>query len=686
VKSVIGGALRAARRSTLRNQAPVPLASRYTGALSTLLTSRSELSAMSAVGTIFAIVNGLAEATSTVRWGLYRSSLTGNPEDRKPILKHAALNTWNRPNDFMSGVEFRHAMLQHYELVGETDWLVGRDPRFPTLPLELWPVRPDRLQPIPDAKKFLAGWEYLPPDGGQPIPLPVSDVIQMKLPNPEDPYRGMGPVQSVLQDIDSARYSAEWNRRFFMNSAEPGGVIEVPERLQDDEWQEMNQRWADTHKGVNNAHRVAIIEKGKWVPTTFSMKDMQFQELRGVNRDVIREAWRYPVPLLGTTNDVNRATADAMTYLLARWMVVPRLERIRDVANMRFLPLFGATAQNIELDFDSPVEEDEAAKNAERDSKANAFKVLVEAGVDPRDAAEVACLPPMRMIEVKPAPAPVVEPAPAPEPAPIEPAPASRLPRMHIGDDVTMLPMVLLPVANKADAGETAFNSSLAGLVGNWSDITDAQREELRDQVAAAVDQNQLPALAGLNVTSGAGEKVLEAAMVALFDTMAGLTVKDAAAAGVTIDPAESDGWGIGDVASLVVALMASGYADAAAREALRVYRPGRTGSDVADDVDNHLASLKDAYLAQRLGAALWRAAAGGWAATVEKAQQELDVQPSYRIDESLDTNTCKPCRDINSRVYESLDDVRTQGYVTGGYVHCQGGDRCRGRVKVVWQ
>jgi hypothetical protein len=46
-----------------------------------------------------------------------------------------------------------------------------------------------------------------------------------------DPYRGMGVVQTILVDLDATRASAEWNRNFFLNSAEPGGIVEVDRRL-----------------------------------------------------------------------------------------------------------------------------------------------------------------------------------------------------------------------------------------------------------------------------------------------------------------------------------------------------------------------------------------------------------------------------------------------------------------------
>ncbi|NIS37117.1 MAG: phage portal protein, partial [Actinobacteria bacterium] len=73
---------------------------------------------------------------------------------------------------------------------------------------------------------FLAGFLYHGPNGEQ-VPLSLDEVIHIRYPNPLDPYRGLGPVQSAMIDLDSARYSAEWNRNFFVNSAEPGGHLET---------------------------------------------------------------------------------------------------------------------------------------------------------------------------------------------------------------------------------------------------------------------------------------------------------------------------------------------------------------------------------------------------------------------------------------------------------------------------
>lgn len=382
---------------TLLNKAPVPYSSsraRLSLPFIQRNDSEAQMRAMGSVGTLFSIVHRTSNATSQVDWKLYRKSASGKEEDRVEVTRHAALDTWNKPNKFYTRQEFVETFQQHIDLTGEGWWVVARDPRV-SFPLELWPVRPDRMTPVPHPTDFLSGYMYTGPEG-EKVPLELDEVIQLRMPNPLDPYRGMGPVQALMTDLDSVRYSAEWNRAFFLNSAEPGGVIEFENNLSDDEFNEARDRWNEQHKGVNRAHRVAILERGTWKERKYTNRDMQFVELRRAGRDTIMEAFGMPTTMLGITEDVNRANAEAGEVVFSRWLSVPRLERIKGALNNDYLPLFGSPGQGLEFDYVNPVPPDRDADNAERTSRANAVKTLVEAGYDPADVAEYMGLPPMR--------------------------------------------------------------------------------------------------------------------------------------------------------------------------------------------------------------------------------------------------------------------------------------------------
>ena len=416
MRSVFGGLA-----SLVTNQAPSYSANTGRGGRLNLRrnSSAGTLEQYGAVSTLFSIVQLLAETTASVEWKLFRTQdgrgrISGE-ETRREVTSHLALDVWNKPNDHMTGFEFREMVQQHLDLTGEGWSTVARDPRAP-FPMELWPVRPDRMEVVPSAEDFIAGYKYHGPDG-EDVPFETNEILRLKYPNPSDFYRGMGPVQSLLHHLDSIRYSAEWNRNFFLNSAEPGGVIEVADGLSDPQFKKMLKRWNEQHHGMSKAHRVAIIEHGKWVDRSYSQKDMQFVELQDVGRDVIREAFRIHKHMQGISDDVNRANAEAADYTFAKYLIVNRLKRWREMLNTRFLPMFGDTARGVEFDYVNPVPEDEIAEAAELTSKVDAYTKLLAQGVDPIAAAETCGLPLM------PVNSKVVE---APTPDPIQ-ALATRL-------------------------------------------------------------------------------------------------------------------------------------------------------------------------------------------------------------------------------------------------------------------
>jgi HK97 family phage portal protein len=395
---------------SILNRTPVSFAP--SGRLSFPLLQRNDAAAQmrayGAVGTLFAIVHRTANATAQVDWKLWRKARSGLKEDRTEVTSHAALDLWNRPNAFFTRQEFVESFQQHVDLTGEGWWLIGRDARA-SLPLELWPVRPDRMAPVPHPTDFISGYIYTGPDG-EKVPLEIPDVVFLRMPNPLDPYRGLGPVQAILVDLDATRYSAEWNRNFFINNAEPGGIVESEKILSDTEFDEWSKRWREQHQGVANAHRVAVLEKGmKWVERSFSMRDMQFAELSRINREQIREAFGMSKTMLGQTEDVNRATSETAEVVFGRWQLVPRLERIKGALNNDLLPLYGPGSDRLEFDYEDPVPQDATAENAERDSKVTAAVALINAGFDAAEVLEAFELP--ELTWTKPEPAPQFEPA-----------------------------------------------------------------------------------------------------------------------------------------------------------------------------------------------------------------------------------------------------------------------------------
>lgn len=685
---------------TLFNKAPVPYIGRggVTIPWRTPTGAEAQMRAMGSVGTLFAIVHRLSNATAQVEWNLYRQARPGEDSgEREQVTRHLALDIWNKPNAFYSRQEFVETFQQHVDLTGEGWWVIARNKRA-KLPLELWPVRPDRMAPIPDPDEFLTGYTYTTPDGTQ-IELEVDEVVQLKMPNPLDPYRGMGPVQTLLTDLDATKYSAEWNRNFFLNSAEPGGVIEFEKRLGDGEFKEMVTRWGEQHKGVANAHRVAIIEQGKWIDRKYTNRDMQFTELRQLASETIREAFGFPKPMLGTVEDVNRANAEAAEVVFARWLIVERLERIKQVLNTRFLPLFGASGSGLEFDYASPVPEDREADNNELVAKSNAAALLSTAGWNAADVLETVGLPPMAFT----APAQPSIPLPHTTPAP----PAARLDIHHHEHalqaaapqaapsvfDLARTRAAITAAADK-DPGDLpdvshvleALDAQLEQLMAEWPDITQAQKDELIAAINKIAKSGEIADLAGIAVTTTAASAALATAMAALAATAADQVVAEAAAQGVELEAATVAAETLEQVADVVAGLLAEEMKTAAVRAALAANGPDVAAEDIAAAVTERLNAMSDAGARRQLGGALHGSMNAARIST-------LRTGPTGALysSEKNDRNTCQPCRDVNGTWLGNTDDLPQveKSYPAGafgGYIHCEGGVQCRGTVVGVWR
>lgn len=406
MRSPFGAAL------TIIARSPVPLAPRASGAgfsWGRTAGGGSEMDLLQTtamVGTVFAIVNRITTAVSKADWHLYRKAASGLKEDRVEVTSHAVIDLWDKPNPFMPRRRFMEWSQQHVELVGKNNMVLTFAGGLRG-PIEMWPVLPTRIKPVPDPYDFIAGYIYTSPDGER-VPLESRQVLRTLMPNPLDPYNGLGPVSSILTTIDATKFSDEWNRAFFENDATPGGIVEFPNAVEDAAFNQFTQRWRETHQGVSNAHRVAVLEAGaKWVSTAFSQKDMQFTELSTTARDKIMEAWGFPRPMLGITEDVNRANAEAAEYMFSKWLIEERLDRWRDLLNYELLPLYGPTTSGLEWDYDSPVAENSEQENAALTARSNAVKALLTIpGIefDPAAALAAVNLPDIPFEKVEPPP------------------------------------------------------------------------------------------------------------------------------------------------------------------------------------------------------------------------------------------------------------------------------------------
>ena len=127
---------------------------------------------------------------------------------------------------------------------------------------------------------------------------------------------GFGVVQGIAQWIDADNYQTEFNRRFFLNGAKVGGYLESDTARSPEMLEYMKKSFEALFKGVDNAYRIAALPKGTtFKEGTTSQKEMDFVEGKKDSRDSILAGFRVPRTVLGITDDVNRANAEATNFV-----------------------------------------------------------------------------------------------------------------------------------------------------------------------------------------------------------------------------------------------------------------------------------------------------------------------------------------------------------------------------------
>ncbi len=349
------------------------------------------LSAYGEVGWLFAVVSRIAEGVSEAKWRLYSVNPKG---ERTLIYNHAVLDAIEFTNPFQTWQEFIELHQIYMGLTGECFWIINKN-RLGE-PQELWIAPPDKMSVVPSKTEFVAGYIYQ--IGSEKIPLTREEVIHHKLPNPTNPYRGLGPAQALVIDLDSELYAGKWNRNFFYNSARPDGILAFEGMLSEEQFDRLKKQWGERHEGVSRAHKIGLLEGGgKYQQIQFNAKDMDFKGLRLLNRDNILGIYGMPLSVMGITENVNKANAEAGDYTFARWLVKPRLNRIKNKLNEQLLPMFKG-AKTLELDFDEVVPQTTEQRIAQAQSGITAgYMTINEArqmnGLDPIPAGDMLLTP-----------------------------------------------------------------------------------------------------------------------------------------------------------------------------------------------------------------------------------------------------------------------------------------------------
>ncbi len=302
---------------------------------------------------VFACVRARAEAVGNIKLKMFKREKDGTIIE---VPEHELLDLLASVNPFMTQFELFESLESHLDLCGNAYWYLDGVKSYNDRPTAIYPLNPKYVEikkaRLPD---FIEEYRYTTVDGVVKIFQPF-EILHFREANPDDPYEGKGILESIAHWVDADNYATEWNRAFFLNAARPDAVLKHLEAdLTKEQIDFLRASFEEVYRGVGRAHKTLILPKGvDFVPVGWNQKEMDFVEMQRMTRDKILAGFRVPKTILGLTEDVNRANAEASNYVFALRVIKPQMERIVGYLNEFLVPRYG---DNIFLDFEDPVPE-----------------------------------------------------------------------------------------------------------------------------------------------------------------------------------------------------------------------------------------------------------------------------------------------------------------------------------------
>lgn len=241
-------------------------------------------------------LNSLIRAAIDYKWKALTSAplraYEGDPEHPTRLLPTNPLaKLLARPNLHQSNIEFLGQQIVYENISGNSYTYLDRGKQrrrageTPPLPEALWNLRPDRVFIVP-GDNGIKGFMYKPEGKSlrEAMPILPEDMMHVKLPNPGDPYEGMGyglsPFSSFARDGDTDNSVTDFLKLLFDNKTMLGGVLKFNVPMDDIQVADARRRWQEIYGGVENWGDVAILDNaGDFTPFSPDFQKLDFRNL-----------------------------------------------------------------------------------------------------------------------------------------------------------------------------------------------------------------------------------------------------------------------------------------------------------------------------------------------------------------------------------------------------------------------
>ncbi len=275
------------------------------------------------------------------------------------VTEHISLDLLEEVNPLINRFDLWELTEIYLELTGNAYWYLPKNGL--EVPAEIWPIPVQNMRIVPGKSNLIKGYVYK--YGTVEIPFEPEEIIHFKFPSPTSQLYGMSPLVAIQTAVSFEKNTRRYEDTLMKNNARPEAILETENIVGEREYERLKEQWQQNYGGPMKVGKTIILEKGlTYKAVTLTNKDIGYMEGRRVARDEIAAAYGIPLSKL-TTESVNLANARVGEWQYKKDTLEPRLRRIEEKLNEKFIPLFDS---QLFFAYDTPVPEDETFELTEQ--------------------------------------------------------------------------------------------------------------------------------------------------------------------------------------------------------------------------------------------------------------------------------------------------------------------------------
>jgi HK97 family phage portal protein len=316
------------------------------------VTPLTALQSMAVYGCCRAISDDIAGLGINVRRRLPKGGWENDPT-------HPLVELFAKPNRWQTAFEFWSYLVFALSLRGNGFAVIERD--NDGSPRELVPISPDRVT-VKLTDDGTLWYRINSRHIGYGIMVPPDDMLHLKNVS-LDSYIGVSPIAIAQDAIGLALATQQHGAVLFRQGGQVGGVLTHPGQLTKEASDRIAQSWRDTHSGVQNAHKVPVLEEGiKFEKIAMTNEDAQFLATRQFSVIDICRLWRVPPHKVG---ELTRATFSNIEMQAQQYIddaLKPVATRIEQAADCQLLFADERAQYSVKFDFTSLLRGDQVTR------------------------------------------------------------------------------------------------------------------------------------------------------------------------------------------------------------------------------------------------------------------------------------------------------------------------------------